>query len=680
MNKSIFSILVIFSCFVGAEPVDTGHARISLIKDHSDFVPGTSINIGLKVSMDKGWHTYWKNPGDSGGPIEISWGLPDGFSVSDIQWPLPERIEYPPLMTYGYEDFVIYPMILKIPDNFQEDSFEMVADILICADVCIPESGKISSNFLEIESDSLIYEWLEYIPSKSIPIKTSIKNNILEIEFTFEKEVKEIYFFPDENSSIDYSSKQNFYKNDDSYLLSINLFDDELKNISGVLDIDGTGYNVSSSGFKYSKSASTGLSAVIGKFADPNSVNIKIDPYKNINGNGVSFITALIFAFLGGLILNLMPCVFPVISLKVLSFVSMGGSSSQKIRNHALIFTAGVIASFMLIALIVVLLQQVGNSVGWGFQLQSPLIVGILSIIMVFISLVLITDNSFGESLTKLGNIGNSQNGYYSSFLTGVLAVVVASPCTAPFMGAALGYALIQPSGETVPIFLSLSIGFSLPYLLLATNPKLIDFLPKPGNWMVTLKEFFAFPMMATAIWLLWVFSLQVNQNLVIFLLIAWLLLALNFWIFIKNYKTITKIIFLVVSLFSMLYFLPPSEDVENEKSQIIGSATQWYEGIEEEMRNKNQPYFINFTAAWCITCQSNEITAFSKQDFKNLLDEKNIEYIKADWTNRNDAITKSLKKYGRSGVPFYVYWEPGYENPKILPAILTDQIIRKSI
>mgnify|MGYP005729047289 FL=1 len=650
MNKSILSIIVIFSCFVASEPVDTGHARISLIKDHSDFVPGTSINIGLKVSMDTGWHTYWKNPGDSGGPIEISWDLPDGFSVSDIQWPLPEKIEYPPLMTYGYEDFVIYPMILTIPDNYQEDGFEMVADILICADVCIPESGKISSNLLEIESDSLIYEWLESIPSKSIPIQTSIRNNILEIEFTFEKEVKEIYFFPDENRSIDYSSNQNFYKNDDSYLLSINLFDDELKSISGVLDIDGTGYNVSSSGVKDS------------------------------NEEGTSFITALIFALIGGLILNLMPCVFPVISLKVLSFVSMGGSSSQKIRNHALIFTAGVIASFMLIALVIVLFKQAGNAVGWGFQLQSPLIVGILSMIMVFISLVLITDNSFGESLTKLGNIGNSQNGYYSSFLTGVLAVVVASPCTAPFMGTAIGYALIQPSGETVPIFLSLSFGFSLPYLLLAVNPKLIDFLPKPGNWMVTLKEFFAFPMMATAIWLLWVFSLQVSQNLVIFLLIGWLLLALNFWIFQKNYKTITKIIFLVVSLVSMLYFLPSSEDVEIEQNQIIGSATQWYEGIEDEMRNKNQPYFINFTAAWCITCQSNEITAFSKQDFKNLLKEKNIEYIKADWTNRNDAITKSLKKYGRSGVPFYVYWEPGYANPKILPAILTDQIIRNNI
>ena len=541
-------------------------------------------------------------------------------------------------------------MILTIPDNYQEDGFEMVANILICADVCIPESGKISSNLLEIESDSLIYEWLESIPSKSIPINTSIRNNILEIEFTFEKEVKEIYFFPDENRSIDYSSKQNFYKNDDSYILSINLFDDELKNISGVLDIDGTGYNVSSGGIKDS------------------------------NEEGTSFITALIFALIGGLILNLMPCVFPVISLKVLSFVSMGGSSSQKIRNHALIFTAGVIASFMLIALVIVLFKQAGSAVGWGFQLQSPLIVGILSMIMVFISLVLITDNSFGESLTKLGNIGNSQNGYYSSFLTGVLAVVVASPCTAPFMGTAIGYALIQPSGETVPIFLSLSFGFSLPYLLLAVNPKLIDFLPKPGNWMVTLKEFFAFPMMATAIWLLWVFSLQVSQNLVIFLLIGWLLLALNFWIFQKNYKTITKIILLGVSLVSMLYFLPSSEDVEIEQNQIIGSATKWYEGIEDEMRNKNQPYFINFTAAWCITCQSNEITAFSKQDFKNLLKEKNIEYIKADWTNRNDAITKSLKKYGRSGVPFYVYWEPGYANPKILPAILTDQIIRNNI
>ena len=650
MNKTIFSILLLFSFFGSAEIVDTGHARISLIKDHSDFVPGTSINIGLKVSMDKGWHTYWRNPGDSGGPIVIDWDLPKGFSVSDIKWPLPEKIEYPPLMTYGYEDFVIYPMVLSIPADYSDDYFEMAADILICADVCIPESGKISSNLLDIESDSLIYEWLESVPSKSLPITTSLNDNNLEIKFTFEKEIKEIYFFPDENNSIDYSSKQNFYKKDDGYFLSIKLFNDEFQNVSGVLDIDGTGYNVSN-----------------GKFED-------------FNEEGLSLITALIFALIGGLILNLMPCVFPVISLKVLSFVSMGGSSPRKIRNHALVFTVGVIASFMLIALTIVLLKQAGNFVGWGFQLQSPLIVGLLSLVMVFISLVLITDNSFGESLTKLGNIGGSENGYYSSFLTGVLAVVVASPCTAPFMGAALGYALIQPSGETVPIFLSLSLGFSLPYLLLAANPKLIDFLPKPGDWMVTLKEFFAFPMLATALWLLWVFSLQVNQILVIFLLIGWLLLALNFWIFQKDYKTINKVIFLGISIFSMIYFLPETEEIETEQNLIIGSATEWYEGIEDDLRNKNQPYFINFTAAWCITCQSNEITAFSKDGFKSLLEEKNIEYIKADWTNRNDAITRSLKKYGRSGVPFYVYWEPGFENPKILPAILTDQIIKNNL
>ena len=650
MNKTIFSILLLFSFFGSAEIVDTGHARISLIKDHSDFVPGTSINIGLKVSMDKGWHTYWRNPGDSGGPIVIDWDLPKGFSVSDIKWPLPEKIEYPPLMTYGYEDFVIYPMVLSIPADYSDDYFEMAADILICADVCIPESGKISSNLLDIESDSLIYEWLESIPSKSLPITTSLNDNNLEIRFTFDKEIKEIYFFPDENNSIDYSSKQDFYKKDDDYFLSIKLFNDEFQNVSGVLDIDGTGYNVSN-----------------GMFED-------------FNEEGLSLITALIFALIGGLILNLMPCVFPVISLKVLSFVSMGGSSPRKIRNHALVFTVGVIASFMLIALTIVLLKQAGNFVGWGFQLQSPLIVGLLSLVMVFISLVLITDNSFGESLTKLGNIGGSEKGYYSSFLTGVLAVVVASPCTAPFMGAALGYALIQPSGETVPIFLSLSLGFSLPYLLLAANPKLIDFLPKPGDWMVALKEFFAFPMLATALWLLWVFSLQVNQILVIFLLIGWLLLALNFWIFQKDYKRINKVIFLGISIFSMIYFLPETEDIETEQNLIIGSATEWYEGIEDDLRNKNQPYFINFTAAWCITCQSNEITAFSKDGFKSLLEEKNIEYIKADWTNRNDAITRSLKKYGRSGVPFYVYWEPGFENPKILPAILTDQIIKNNL
>ena len=374
-----------------------------------------------------------------------------------------------------------------------------------------------------------------------------------------------------------------------------------------------------------------------------------------------------------------MPCVLPVIALKGLSLVKSSAESNSSEAMNASSYVIGVLATFMTIAAILVSLKNAGEMIGWGYQLQSPFIVSILSTLIFGIGVYLVTDSSIGGSLGRLEKHTDG-SGPFNSFLTGALAVIVASPCTAPFMGAALGYALIQPSGETIPIFLSLSLGFSLPYLLLAANPKLIDFLPKPGSWMVTLKEFFAFPMLATALWLLWVFSLQVNQVLVIFLLIGWLLLALNFWIFQKNYKAIYKIIFLGISIFSMFFFLPEDDNLEIKQNIIIGSATEWYEGIEDDLRNKNQPYFINFTAAWCITCQSNEITAFSKDKFKSLMEENNIEYIKADWTNRNDAITRSLKRYGRSGVPFYVYWEPGFENPKILPAILTDQIIKNNL
>lgn len=660
-NHLTFFFVIFLGCLQSSE-IDIGHAKLSLIKDHSSFIPGTSINMGLKIEMDKGWHTYWKNPGDSGGPIEITWDLPDGFSASDIQWPTPERIPYPPLMTYGYEDFVIFPFVLSIPENYEDDSFTLNVDLLVCADVCIPESGIIIDNLENTQSDDDIYLWLQKIPKEVIDSYAYLENQSLFLDVTFDQIIKDIYFFPDKGSFLNFPDKNEF--NNDLNKITIQTFLNNplQQNIQGVLKINNIGYLVDT------------------------TIETKIISSSSLE---ITFLIALIFAFIGGLILNLMPCVFPVISLKVLSFVSMGGDSHDKIRKHAYAFSAGVLFTFLTFAVSIILLKQAGYLIGWGYQLQSPAVVGFLSLLMVFLALVLITENSIGDSLTKLGNIQTNNDSYLSSLFTGVLAVVVASPCTAPFMGAALGYAFLQPANETIPVFISLSAGFSFPYVLLAIFPDLIAKLPKPGQWMKSLKEFFAFPMLATAIWLLWVFALQTSVNTTLILLIGWLLLGLNFWSFLNLQNKIIKIIIFIISIMGItLPSLSLSDNAVNEMSQSLipdsnqpnQNYTSWYPGIENDLQGENTAYFINFTAAWCITCQTNELTAFSKKTFNDYIVENNITYIKADWTNRNDQISEALLSYKRSGVPLYVYWKPGLEEPQILPEILNDTILLGAI
>ena len=398
----------------------------------------------------------------------------------------------------------------------------------------------------------------------------------------------------------------------------------------------------------------------------------------------ISIWQALIFAFIGGLILNIMPCVFPIISLKALSFVSMGGGSPKKVRLHSLTFCLGVIISFLTIALAILLLQKGGTMVGWGFQLQSPVIVAFLAVLMFVIGLVLLMDINIGTSLTRLGSVGNNDSSYQGSFLTGVLAVIVASPCTAPFMGAAIGYALIQPSAITIPIFLSLGVGFSLPYLLLALFPNLITRMPRPGEWMNTLKEFFAFPMFATSLWLLWVFSFQASADSLISLLITILLVSTIFWIITKStsktIRMLSALTILIIILIQLVSINTLQANVNVNQSTSVASSEEWNVNIENELKKLNQAYLINFTAAWCITCQANDKLALSRPAVRAYLEENNIKYIKADWTNRNNDILQTLTEYGRTGVPLYLYWKPGLDQTLILPAVLTEDLLLNSL
>ena len=645
MKHILLACSLFFCTLAVSNPVDTGHARASLITNLENSEQ-ESFYIGLRLEMQEGWHTYWENPGDSGSPFDAKWTVNKGAIVENVQWPTPVTIPYPPLMTFGYEGDVVFPFKVFRSLDSELESISLEFDFLICADICIPESASLTLDLSSATPSPLVNEAVKNLPTDFIRTTSQSDQENLRVSFSFSKPIESVYLFPKQEDLFVYMPAQKLVQlNEETYELTLPLLNSEVSSFSGILSINGEGFQVEE---------------------DLQSAS------------GMSLWQAILFALIGGLILNLMPCVFPVISLKVLSFVSMGGDDHVKIRNHALSFVGGVMSTFLSIATALIIIRSTGSMIGWGYQLQSPVVVGILTLIMLGIGLVLLTNINFAAGLTTLGSGVQSRNNYSGSFFTGVLAVVVASPCTAPFMGAAIGYALLQPSFATLPIFLALGFGFAGPYLILALKPEWISALPKPGAWMDTLKQFFAFPMIATALWLMWVFMVQTSGDALILLLVLSLILGTAVWM-IATFKGRWKwigMILTAIAAFQIFNNLPESSNTMNQEE----SAERWSLAIESELQEQNQAYLINFTAAWCITCQTNEKTAFARVGVKEYLAEQNITYVKADWTNRNEEIAIGLARYERTGIPLYIFWKPGMNASKILPAVLTEDLLIKSM
>ena len=628
-----------------SNPVDTGHAKASLITNLQSSNQ-ESFYVGVRLQMQDGWHTYWENPGDSGSPFEANWSTDEGVIVENVQWPTPITIPYPPLMTYGYEGDIVFPFQVFRSQETELKTISVDFNFLICADICIPESASLSLDLSSASPSEILDTQINNLPTKTINTNSSIEGDNLVISFQSIESFSNAYLFPRESGNFFYPENQLLEQIDaTNYKISIPLLDSKLSAFSGILSLDGNGFQIKE------------------QFSSQ---------------GGISLWQAILFALIGGLILNLMPCVFPVISLKVLSFVSMGGDDHTKIRNHALAFVGGVMSTFLSIATALIIIRSSGSMIGWGYQLQSPVVVGILTLIMLGIGLILLTNINIGAGLTTLGSSVQSKNSYSGSFFTGVLAVVVASPCTAPFMGAAVGYALLQPSFATLPIFLSLGLGFAGPYVVLALKPEWISSLPKPGAWMETLKQFFAFPMIATALWLMWVFMVQTSGDALIQLLILGLVLGVAIWM-ITTFKGRWKWIGLITTVILSIQIFNnlPSPISSNQND---ADATNWSLVSESNLQANNQAYLINFTAAWCITCQTNEKAALSRPSVQEYLLTQNITYIKADWTNRNEEIAAGLAKYNRSGIPLYIFWKPGMTESKILPAVLTEDILIRNL
>ena len=624
--------------------------------------PGDELLVGFKFTLNPGWHTYWENPGDAGEGASIKWNLPNDIVASKILWPGPERIPVEPLMTFGYEDEVV--LLTKISTSAASAiplNLNAQVSWYTCKEICIPQEAEVSIPIkLGSKTPSVSKGLLEHTLGK-VPVEFNgtyrvnklDDSYVLQGEFEKMDQYDSMYFFPKEYGLTNYTENQQYEKNKDTFSLQI---------MASEVTIE--------------KESFKGVIAV-NKNEDVNFIEIDYPLATKEASQEFNILTLIAFAFLGGLILNIMPCVFPILTIKILRFVEQSRDSTYKTLQQGLLFSLGVVISFLTIAALLIALKSGGESIGWGYQLQSPVVVSLLFYLFVILGFIFMSNIVLGSSLARLSSISLNKSDSLESFLTGVLAVIVASPCTAPFMGSAIGFALLQPSFYSILIFLGLGIGFSLPYLILSAKPSLLSFLPKPGQWMETFKQFMAFPMWASALWLLWVLSSQVGDQEVIQVLLGALLITTGLWLIEKNnseknwVKWLMRLPFLLLFIFS-LWLIPTSySDLDESKQDQLTYTPQ----LLDDLREENSLVFLNFTADWCITCKVNEAVALKTTKVSKLLADKNITYMEADWTRKDPIISSTLEQYGRTGLPLYLLF-PSKGDPLILPEILTEDIL----
>ena len=655
-------VLITLTFAVDAKVAKTDHAEISIIGNNNIISEPGIVDLGYKFVFTPGWHTYWVNPGDSGGPPTFTSTISNGWKINPNLWPGPQTIEYPPLMTYGYENEVVFPFKLDITDLDDKET-DINIKFLVCDDICVPEEANLKlilkNGILNVEErPDELKRWINRVPIRGPPdLNISLQNNKALI--TASNIDSDSYFFP-YDEIIDFSVEQIYLEN----TLSFEVLDNFEGRINGIVSSNLGFFEVDQEVFIEGSIEEADISK-----DNNNQMNV------SLNSSSINLLTALIFAFVGGLILNLMPCVLPVIALKALSLVKNANESRTSVTLNASAYVFGVILTFMIIASLLVYLKNAGEIIGWGYQLQSPFVVTLLCLLIFLIGLILVTNIDIFSNSGKLENF-NRNSGLVNSFFTGALSVIVASPCTAPFMGAALGFALIQPDINSYLVFLSLALGFALPYFLIAVFPSLVNLLPKPGKWMDSLKQFFGFMMFVAAIWLLWVLANQVDANSLLIVMIGLFLVSFSVWLTKIDFKHKIKAVFIITLMYG--YFLSGWE-YKNNNTTVDNDAVAWTLDKEVELKEDGKPYFINFTAAWCITCKVNEAVAFT-DDVLALFNNKDITYFKADWTNRNAEIAEELEKYNRSGLPVYVYWNKKLDEPMVLNELLTEGYLMEII
>jgi thiol:disulfide interchange protein DsbD len=679
-------------------PQKTGRIEAELVPMSAWAAPGSTAVVAVRQQIAPGWHTYWRNPGDSGGPTTLSWTLPTGVVAKDILWPLPQRQRLSGLTNYGYEGEVFLPVPIEIPADAKPGTtipLTVRAVFLVCsAEMCVPDPLTLTLN-LPIKAGAAplagatgrrIQTVVETAPRPAgITARSALINGALTLSLTGGPLAglapKQASFFPFEGDVIDHAAAQFGQRGPEGLTLTLAPGGDlKAKGlsgpISGVLSTDLGSWEITAT----PGPALAGATGAGSLEPTPDAFGQAEAPAKT---GLLDLLKAAVFALLGGLILNLMPCVFPVLAMKAAALTRSAHAPAEA-RRDGVAFTIGVLASFAVLAAALLALRAGGQAVGWGFQLQSPAVVAALAVLMLAVALNLSGVFEVGARLQALGGSSPLSRlpGWTGAVFTGVLAVVVAAPCTAPFMAFALGAALVMPAAMAMMVFLALGLGLALPYLLISLSPGLLARLPKPGRWMVLLQRWLAVPMYAAAAWLVWVFWRQTGLSPTLLLLVACVAAAIGLaavGIFAHRARWSRGLgwgaIAVAVTLTGVSGHLAARASVPAELP-----ADAWSEAKVQAALAQGRPVLVNFTADWCVSCKINERTALSSPVTAKALREANALYLEGDWTRRDDAITRELERHGRSGVPLYLVYRPGKAEPEVLPQLLTDGVVVEAL
>ncbi|WP_411817177.1 protein-disulfide reductase DsbD family protein [Hyphococcus sp. DH-69] len=666
--------------------IENEYTKSEILPEKEALVPGETTWFALRQELRDGWHVFWINPGDAGLPLNLRWTLPKGFSAGAVQHPVPEYIPVGPLASYAHEGEPVFLVPLEVPSDAPVGSdVEIVIDASwqTCEEICVPEEGQFSFRMPVRASAPLIEENAEIFATarEKLPDNLSGSASVspngdryeLVVEDFSDARGQEVFFFAEPEGLIEPSAEQNAERFENNLKLSmkpgwLDRFD--AQTLNGVLLVDGQGYAVSAA-----------LTAPL---------EIKnLAPAPTVQAAGQNFVFLLMLALLGGLILNIMPCVFPIVFIKAASFMKSAQSSPEAVRLHGLLYTAGVISMFFLLGGSLLLLRAGGEQFGWGFHLQSPIVVAFSALVLLMVGLNLAGLYSVGAGLAGTGQNLAAKDGALGAFFTGVLAVVVAAPCIGPLMSAPMGAALILPPLAAMGIFLALGLGLALPYLVLSLAPALSAYLPKPGPWMVTFKQALAFPVFAAAGYFLWVLAQQAAGSGLAIAIASAVALALAAWLFEKS-KTEDRrgFVLRIVSAVITVFAIAPVANLESNMSRktvMVGEthgamrAVPYSAEALDQYRRDGVSVFIDFTAAWCVTCQFNKLTVFSDEELGADFAAAGNVFMVADWTVRDPEITAALEAFGASGVPLYVAY-PAEKEPVIVSQPLTKNSVREAM
>lgn len=714
MKPYLFYLFVLALAAVGgplasANPVRTDHVTAELVSEWSGLIAGRTNTVAVRLEMEDHWHSYWANPGETGLATQIEWTLPEGIAAGPIQWPAPQWINYFDMVSYAYEGEVYLLVDLSVSDSLQPGSSILLkarVDWLVCKEACIPGSADLALTLPVIQEpapgphQSSIENSRKALPRAMPEWEMKVVDNggsfaltVLAPEGDSFDDHGVIYFSLD--GWVAASSPRTSLAEGRVLTLLLPKAEYEPESggdrFKGVLVTDRAWDSNNEFRalqvdlpFSYNEAVAAWLAGVRGNPGGANAVPGASQP----GGKTTGFLTALLFALIGGVLLNLMPCVFPVLSIKVLGFVQQAGDDSSKVKMHGMVFTLGVLVSFWLLAGLFLILRAAGQEIGWGFQLQTPGFVAILASVLFLFGLNLSGVFEIGETLTGAGSGLQAKTGYSGSFFSGVLATVVATPCTAPFMGTALGVIITLSAAQSMLVFTALALGVALPYLLLSFFPAFLKWLPRPGAWMESFKKGLAFLLYATVVWLAWVFGNQVGVTGMAGLLMGLVFMGVAAWVWgnwgnLTRKKTMRRMAFVLALPLLLIggWIQFKATKLEAATPAVAASSS---EGIQwrayspesvEAMNAEGKTVYVDFTATWCLTCQVNKKVAFGNNQVVDFFEENDIVALKGDWTRRDPVITRELQKYGRSGVPTNIIYRPDGSS-KLLPEVLTPGIV----